>query len=117
MNRTRLRWPVAAVALALAVGCSEDSTAPAGSPSTVSVRAYVDADGTGTFTAGDVLIDSVHRFKGRAVPCVVFTEIDFEVLDEAAVRRIFVGATRATMKLTLVVSEAAARVLLDRMSR
>jgi DNA/RNA endonuclease YhcR with UshA esterase domain len=58
MNRTRLRWPVAAVALALAVGCSEDSTAPAGSPSTVSVRAYVDADGTGTFTAGDVPVAS-----------------------------------------------------------
>ena len=58
MNRTRLRWPMAAVALALAVGCSEDSTAPAGSPSTVSVRAYVDADGTGTFTTGDVAVGS-----------------------------------------------------------
>jgi hypothetical protein len=33
------------------------------------------------------------------------------------VRRIFVGATRATMKLTLAVSEeAAARLLIDRLS-
>jgi hypothetical protein len=32
---------------------------------------------------GDLLINSVHRFKGRASPCVVFTEIDFEVLDDA----------------------------------
>jgi hypothetical protein len=72
--------------------------------------------GNSVFTEGEVLIDSVHRFKGRASPCVVFTEIDFEALDDAAVRRLFVGATRATMKLVLVVSEKSARVLLDRMS-
>ena len=63
-----------------------------------------------------MLIDSVHRFKGRAAPCVVFTEIDFGTLDDRAVRRIFVGATRATMKLVLVVSETSARVLLDRLA-
>ena len=68
------------------------------------------------YTEGDVLIDSVHRFKGRAAPCVILTEIDFETLDEQAVRRIFVGATRATMKLTLVVSETSAKVLLERLS-
>jgi len=53
----------------------------------------------------------VHRFKGRASPCVVFTEIDFETLDDAAARRLFVGATRATMKLVMVASEQAARFL------
>ncbi len=73
--------------------------------------------GNSIFTEGDVLIDSVHRFKGRASPCVVFTEIDFETLDDAAVRRIFVGATRATMKLTLVVSDKSAQVLIDRLSK
>jgi len=72
--------------------------------------------GNAIFTDGDLLIDSVHRFKGRASPCVVFTEIDFETLDDAAVRRLFVGATRATMKLTLVVSEKSARVLMERLS-
>jgi hypothetical protein len=70
--------------------------------------------GNAIYTDGDLLIDSVHRFKGRASPCVVFTEIDFEQLDDAAVRRLFVGATRATMKLTLVVSERAATLLLAR---
>ncbi len=72
--------------------------------------------GNPVYTEGEVLIDSVLRFKGRAAPCVVLTEIDFETLDENAVRRIFVGATRATMKLTLVVSETSAKVLLDRLS-
>ena len=70
-----------------------------------------DLFGNATHTEGDLLIDSVHRFKGRASPCVVFTEIDFETLDDAAVRRLFVGATRATMKLTLVVSEKSQRIL------
>ena len=60
------------------------------------------------------MIDSVHRFKGRASPCVVFTEIDFEALDDAAARRLFVGATRATMKLALVVSERTAHLLIER---
>jgi hypothetical protein len=72
--------------------------------------------GNPIYTEGEVLIDSVLRFKGRAAPCVVLTEIDFETLDESAVRRIFVGATRATMKLTLLVSEASAKVLIDRFS-
>ena len=69
--------------------------------------------GNALSTEGDVLIDSVHRFKGRAAPCVVLTEIDFEALDETAVRRLFVGATRATMKLSLIVSERSARLLQD----
>lgn len=72
--------------------------------------------GNPVFTEGDVVIDSVHRFKGRASPCVVLTEIDFATLDDRAVRRIFVGATRATMKLILVVSETSARVLVARLS-
>jgi hypothetical protein len=38
----------------------------------------------------------------------VFTEIEFETLDDAAVRRPFVVATRATMKLSLVMSANAA---------
>jgi hypothetical protein len=71
--------------------------------------------GNPTVTEGDVLIDSVHRFKGQAAPCVVLTEVDFDTLDERAVRRIFVGATRATMKLTMVVSEVSARVLRARL--
>lgn len=66
---------------------------------------------------GEVLIDSVYRFKGRAAPYVILTEIDFEALDELAVRKLFVGATRATMKLVLVISERAAKVLVARLGQ
>ncbi len=69
--------------------------------------------GNPLFSEGDIAIDSVHRFKGQSAPCVVFTEIDFPDApggpDDAACRRLFVGATRATMKLVLVMSERAAR--------
>jgi len=71
--------------------------------------------GNPVLTDGDILIDSVLRFKGRAAPCVILTEIDFAELDDKAMRRLFVGATRATMKLTLVASEASARVLQARL--
>ena len=72
--------------------------------------------GNPILTDGDILIDSVLRFKGRAAPCVILTEIDFEQLDDKAVRRLFVGATRATMKLMLVLSERASAVLRARLA-
>ena len=71
--------------------------------------------GNPEFSAGDVLIESVYRFKGQAAPCVILTEIDFETLDDAALRKLFVGATRATMKLVLIASERAVRQLRERL--
>ena len=69
--------------------------------------------GSPIFSEGDLLIESVYRFKGQSAPCVVLTEVDFETLDEKALRKIFVGATRATMKLILVVSESGTKKLLE----
>jgi len=63
------------------------------------------------YTEGELLVESVYRFKGQAAPAVVLSEVDFEQLDERAVRKLFVGATRATMKLAIVASSRAARVL------
>lgn len=68
--------------------------------------------GNPVFSEGDILIDSVYRFKGQAAPCVIFTEVDFDSLDRLTVRKLFVGATRASMKLILVLSERAERMLL-----
>ena len=70
--------------------------------------------GNPLFSDGEVIIDSVYRFKGQAAPCIVFTEIDFEALDDLTCRRLFVGATRATAKLLLVMSERSAKILLER---
>jgi hypothetical protein len=74
-----------------------------------------DGDGNPVFRAGDVLIETVFRFKGQSAPCVILTEIDFDEFDERVARRLYVGATRATMRVSLVVSERAVRKLLQRM--
>lgn len=68
------------------------------------------------YEEGDILMESVMRFKGQSAPAVLFVEIDFTELDDKAIRRLFVGATRATMKLVLVISEDAAQQLLKRIS-
>jgi len=72
-----------------------------------------DDQGNTLYSDGEIEIDSVHRFKGRAAPCIVFTEVDFEKLDENAIRRIFVGATRSTLKLIIVMSKRSKDVLLN----
>ena len=63
------------------------------------------------YTEGELLVESVYRFKGQAAPAVVLSEVDFEALDERTVRKLFVGTTRATMKLAIVASTRAAAML------
>ena len=73
-----------------------------------------DLFGNPVYREGGLLAESVYRFKGQSAPAIVFAEIDFDALDDKAIRRLFVGATRATMKLVLVLSESAASRLLER---
>lgn len=73
-----------------------------------------DAAGRPEIDDGDVLIETMFRFKGHSAPCVIFTEIDFDAMDTRVERRLYVGATRATMQLQMVVSERAAQRILER---
>jgi superfamily I DNA and RNA helicase len=70
-----------------------------------------DLFGNPEYREGDVLLESIYRFKGQSAPCVVLTEVDFDAFDERAARKLFVGATRATMKLIVVASRRACAVL------
>lgn len=70
-----------------------------------------DLFGNPEYRDGDVLLESIYRFKGQSAPCVILAEVDFEAFDERAARKLFVGATRATMKLIVVASRRAARQL------
>jgi hypothetical protein len=79
----------------------------------ISRPAGFDAQGAAMRTAGTLLVDTVYRFKGRAADAVVLTEIDFEALDEAARRRLFVGITRARLQVALVTSRRASAAMLD----
>ena len=77
------------------------------------IQGKYDEFGNPEYCDGDICTDSVHRFKGQAAPCVVLTEIDFAQLDENSKIRIFVGATRATLKLILVLSKRSLDALLN----
>jgi hypothetical protein len=74
-----------------------------------------DGLGTPVLRDGDLQAESVYRFKGQTAAAVVLTEIDFAELDALCWRKLFVGMTRARLKLVLVLSERAAAVLLEKM--
>ena len=72
-----------------------------------------DLFGNPVYGDGDLLLETVYRFKGQSAPAVIFAEIDFETLDDKARRKLFVGMTRAQLKLILVSSERAGVQMLD----
>jgi hypothetical protein len=74
-----------------------------------------DIFGHPVFREGGLLTESVYRFKGQSAPAVIFTEIDFATIDELVFRKLFVGMTRARLKLVLVMSARAAEMMVDRM--
>ena len=75
-----------------------------------------DLFGQPVYSQGEVLVESVYRFKGQAAPAVILAEIDFAVLDDQALRKLFVGATRSSMKLILVLHRKSAARLLERIA-
>lgn len=74
-----------------------------------------DLFGNPVFREGELLAESVYRFKGQSAPAVILTEIDIASLDDKSFRKLFVGMTRARLKLVLVMSERAARLLIDQL--
>ena len=67
--------------------------------------------GDAIWTDGDLLVESVYRFKGQSAAGIVLTEVDFEELDEGTKRKLFVGLTRAQLAVEVVLSERAATCL------
>lgn len=63
------------------------------------------------WTKGQLLIESVRRFKGQAAVAVVLTECDLERLEEMNRGLLFVGLTRARVHLEWVVSGETAELL------
>ena len=63
-----------------------------------------DDGGGAIWTDGQLLIESVRRFKGQAASAVVLTECDITELDSMNRRLLFVGLTRARVHLEWVVS-------------
>jgi hypothetical protein len=81
-----------------------------------------DSAGNAQWTTGDLLADTLHRFKGQAAPVVVLCEIDFEGDSHAPaapssrdLKKLFVGFTRAQFRLACVVSARAEAALASRL--
>jgi hypothetical protein len=62
------------------------------------------------WTEGELLVESVFRFKGQSAPAVILSEVDFSELSAVEKRKLFVGMTRAQMVVELVVSPSAEAV-------
>lgn len=61
-------------------------------------------DGEPCWSSGDLLVESVYRFKGQSASGVVLTELDFEELTDIERRKLFVGLTRAHLAVEMVLS-------------
>jgi hypothetical protein len=70
-----------------------------------------DDGGAAVWSDGVLLIDSVRRFKGQAAPAIVLTECDLAELDPINRRLLFVGLTRARLRLEWVISTRTAAML------
>ncbi len=64
-----------------------------------------DEDGRQVMTEGQLMFDSVYRFKGQEAPAVILVDVDPNTEDLTRDERIlFCGMTRATVRLELVVN-------------
>ena len=74
-----------------------------------------DIAGNALWLEGDLLVESVYRFKGQSAPAVVLCEVDFEEITPVEARKLFVGMTRGQMRVEVVLSERAAGALANRL--
>ncbi len=72
---------------------------------------HYDQNGEPVWLDGELLIDSVHRYKGQSAQAVVITECDFDAWTPDLKRRLFVALTRAMVRIEWVMSERAARLI------
>lgn len=64
-------------------------------------------NGDPVWSAGELMIESIYRFKGQSAPAVILSEVDFTELTAHERRKLFVGMTRAQLNLQLVMSTQA----------
>lgn len=72
-------------------------------------------DGQAKWTKGLLLIDSVYRFKGQSAAAVVLTEADFAELSTTERAKLFVGMTRGTLCVSLVLTQRVSDLLVREM--
>ncbi len=66
-------------------------------------------------TQGLLRIETLRRFKGQSAPAIVLTEIDEESWTDLHRRMLFVGMTRASMHLEMVLSDRVEQQLMQQL--
>ena len=71
------------------------------------VRKYTEKytdDGNQIYTSGNLLLESVRRFKGKQAPVVILVDVDLSEGERLLERQrlIYTGMTRATMRLEVL---------------
>jgi hypothetical protein len=77
-------------------------------------RGTYDAAGNPLWTEGELLVETVYRFKGQSAPVIVLCEVEFAELGQKELCKLFVGMTRAQFRLECVLAEPAAQLLMGR---
>lgn len=65
-------------------------------------------DGDQVWCDGELIVESIYRFKGQSAPAIILSELDFEELTVQERRKLFVGMTRAQLNLQVIMSVRAA---------
>jgi len=73
-----------------------------------------DSAGNALWSEGDLLVETIYRFKGQSAPVVVLCEVDFKELNAKERRKLFVGFTRAQLRLECILSTEAEKLLMSR---
>jgi len=85
-----------------------------GGHSTSRTTGQYDEAGNALWHEGELLVESVYRFKGQSAPGVVLCEVDFEELSPVNARKLFVGMTRGQVRVEVVLNDLTARKILDK---
>jgi superfamily I DNA and RNA helicase len=71
-------------------------------------------NGENIYTEGNLLVESIYRFKGLQKAVVIFAELDFEKWNKHLERVIYTGCTRARLELSVLMSKEAERALMEK---
>lgn len=73
-----------------------------------------DKDSNATWSNGELLVDTLYRFKGQCADAIVLTEIDFTEWDQVTKNKLFVGLTRARLTINLVMSKSVEGLFIEK---
>jgi len=61
-----------------------------------------DEDGNTVYSDGDILLETVHRFKGKAADAVVLVGVPRDIDSDTERDKVFVGVTRGRLALRVI---------------